>query len=647
MSAYPDSMIVGPDGRIYVADPDNHQILRMNLDGTQQETVMGGAVQAPTGLGFNSLGDLYFNTKSPHTGVWKITAAQLRSLPATPINVVPADCGPGSFCTGSTLGGGTTFDWVGNLLIVDTSNNRVLISSAPSYTSTAPLITTNLDLPIGIAVDKASGDILVASFGTSDFSAGVNRYSSSGGFLGPAVVVGPKGLEAGSRPSYIALDATGVLYIATSQGSSGDGLDGGKVWRVFFTPELEAVMSPLTGLCGESGYPPCSSLPPAVGVAVAPSSSSLPEGSYSPPPLDLQTVVEPDHLTYDFGPYNYVVDYIGYPGYEGLRLRVDSLDTTLAEYQRRVTGTAFEGTTCSIFDGTGGYCEVFRLNCENILNGSTVDCPENPNPYTVTINWNTLETITSPGLLKAPLGTNDWENILTFFSQKRLDPPDPTGAGRTCCRFSDFVPVHNVTGTAPGIAVVAPPGGAVYALNQPVLADYSCTDPYSVVSVCLGTVPKGEAIDTSSLGSRTFEVNATVSAGPTADVKVEYLVVDPSSYGTSLLYDPNKAIRRGSVVPIKLMVMDGDGHNLSNPSMVLTAVRVEKGSVKVTPVPDPGYANPGNRFRFDRTLGNGGGYIYSLSTKPKEITAGTWTLTFDISTGPGYTATRSVSFKVK
>ncbi len=634
MSASPESIVVGPDGKMYVAEPDDNRILRMSLDGTQQETVMYLTVQGPTGLSFNSLGDLYFNTRSPHTGVWKITAAQLRSLPATPVNVVPADCGSGSFCTDSTLGGGTTFDWVGNLLIVDTSGNRVLISSAPSFDSIAQLITTNLDMPTGIAVDKASGDILVASFGSSDASAGVNRYSSSGSFLGSAVGVGPKGLEGGSRPGYIALDATGVLYIATSQGSASEGLSGGKVWRVSFTPapELEAVTGLLTGLCGEPGYPPCSSLPPSVGVAVAPSSSSLPEGSYSPPPQDLHTTIEPDRLTYDFGPYNYVVDYIGYPGYEGLRLRVDSLDTTLAEYQQRVSGTAFEDTTCSVFDGTGGYCEMFRLTCENILDGSTVECPENPNPYTVTINWNTLETITDPGLLKAPLGTSDWENILTFFSQKRLDPPDPTGAGRTCCRFSDFVPIYNLTGTAPGIAVGTPSSGAVFALNQPVLADYSCTDPFSVVSVCLGTVPKGEAIDTSSLGSKTFEVNATVSAGPAADVKVEYQVVGPEAYKTCLLYDSRKSLKPGSTVPVRLMICDGVGHNFSNPNMVLTAVRLSNGSTINPPIPDPGYANPDGKFRFDPRLGKGGGYIFNLSTKG--LKKGTWKLWFTITGDP-------------
>jgi hypothetical protein len=644
MSSSPESIVVGPDGRIYASDPSG-QIIRMNLDGALQDVVLASGYN-PTGLSFNSLGDLYFNTRTPHTGVWKIPAAQLSSLPAAPTNVIPADCvSPSSFCTGSSLGGGTTFDWVGNLLIVDSSNNRVLISYAPSYNSIAPLITTNLDTPVGIAVDRASGDIFVSNFGSSASSAGVNRFLSNGTISSSVLTSETKGFDGVSRPKHIALDATGVLYIATSQGSSDADLSGGKVWRISFG--TGGGLDLLTALCDGSPHPACSSLPPAVGVAVAPSNSNLPDGSYSPPPQELDPVVEPDRLTYDFGPYNYVVDYIGYPAFTGLRLRVASLDTTQAEYQQRVAGTPYEGTTCSIFDGTGGYCEIFRLTCENISSGSTVDCPENPNPYTVTINWNTLETITNPGFLKAPLGTNEWENILTFFSQKRLDPPDPTGSGRTGPRFSDFVFVYNVTGTPPGIAILSPRAApATYALNQRVLADYACIDPSSVVSACIGTVPSLSPIDTSSLGEKTFEVNATVSSGPSATMVRPYSVVAGSpAYEIFLLYKPSSPGKKGSAFPIKLQVRDSDGRNLSAPVMVLTAVTVTNGTASYDPTPYyTGGTNPGYKFRFDRSLGTGGGYIYNLSTK--NLPKGNFNLKFKI-TGAGNPTTYSVPFALK
>src|SRR5260370_2308662 len=48
----------------------------------------------PEGPSFNTLGDLYFNTRgSPatHTGVWKITTAQLKgTLPVSPTQGPPA-----------------------------------------------------------------------------------------------------------------------------------------------------------------------------------------------------------------------------------------------------------------------------------------------------------------------------------------------------------------------------------------------------------------------------------------------------------------------------------------------------------------------------------------------------------------------------
>jgi hypothetical protein len=204
--------------------------------------------------------------------------------------------------------------------------------------------------------------------------------------------------------------------------------------------------------------------------------------------------------------------------------------------------------------------------------------------------------------------------------------------------------VYNVTGTPPNLSLPSPPNGAIYALNQLVLADYSCTDPYSVVSACLGTVPKGAPIPTSSTGTKAFEVNATVFSGPSADLKAEYQVVGPAAYQTCLLYDPSKSAKPGSVIPIKLMICDGAGHNFSNPNMVLKAKRVLKGTDVRTPVPYPGNANPGNIFRFDPRLGTRGGYIYNLDTN--KLPAGTWTLEFEIR-GAGTLKTLPVQFKIK
>ncbi len=314
----------------------------------------------------------------------------------------------------------------------------------------------------------------------------------------------------------------------------------------------------------------------------------------------------------------------------------------------RVDGTGFEGASLVPYGATGNYGILFRATCE-YSDHSPATCPEPGGTYTVKTGWEpTGQILVSPAFLKAEVGTNDWENIFTAYYEDRIDP---TGSGRTCCRYSDFVFVDGGSAMAaipsPIIAITTPPNGAVYAINQPVLANYDCGMLTNLrVTGCLGTVGLNKPIDTSSLGIKTFEVSATVSSGPTANLKVGYTVVGPSAYSVRMLYDPNKSNKKGSAVPIKIAVVDRDGHNLSNPNMVVTARELVNGSVHLAPVPDSGYANLGYTFRFDPTLDAGGGFIYALSTKPREITGGTWTLYFEISTGPGNTAPGSATFKV-
>src|SRR6266576_1770076 len=139
----PEDLIVGPDGKICVCDSDNNDVRRIDPSTLTVETVYnfsptlttqcngGVCSKGPEGPSFNTLGDLYFNTRggpSTHTGVWKILASQLSPIPsggATPVNVFTAAQ------TGSSFGEGTVFDIKDNLLVVDRSGNKVLESSPP------------------------------------------------------------------------------------------------------------------------------------------------------------------------------------------------------------------------------------------------------------------------------------------------------------------------------------------------------------------------------------------------------------------------------------------------------------------------------------------------------------------------------------
>jgi len=77
---------------------------------------------------------------------------------------------------------------------------------------------------------------------------------------------------------------------------------------------------------------------------------------------------------------------------------------------------------------------------------------------------------------------------------------------------------------APGITLTTPANGAIYQLNQTVNAAYGCPDSGSGLGSCIGTVANLGAVDTTSLGSKTFVVNATDAVGNTSSTTVNYEV---------------------------------------------------------------------------------------------------------------------------
>ena len=72
--------------------------------------------------------------------------------------------------------------------------------------------------------------------------------------------------------------------------------------------------------------------------------------------------------------------------------------------------------------------------------------------------------------------------------------------------------------------VTTPPNGASYALGAVVNAAYTCNDNVggSGVATCVGPVPSGSPIDTSSLGSHSFTVTSTDISGNTGSFTRTY-----------------------------------------------------------------------------------------------------------------------------
>ena len=297
----------------------------------------------------------------------------------------------------------------------------------------------------------------------------------------------------------------------------------------------------------------------------------------------------------------------------------------------------FSGATFVPYDGTGGFGVLFRLTCQDAL-GSPVTCPEPTGPYTVYTSWDAPpgQTIVNPAFLKAeiaPIGSQQWENIFTSFYVTRTDG---TAVGRTKGSFSDFVVVHfpqGLTGQPPTVTITTPANNATYALNQAVSANYSCGGTFKD---CVGTVENGMGIDTSSGGKKSFEVNAVVSSGPSADRIVTYNV---ASFGINTLFNPG--VKSGWPLPIALQLRDANGKNVSSLRISLKAVRIVPDPTTGQGIPQPsGFAKSCKDFLFVPWPGT---YVYALNTYG--LGAGSYLLQFTVSADAG--STYSIPFQIK
>jgi len=101
------------------------------------------------------------------------------------------------------------------------------------------------------------------------------------------------------------------------------------------------------------------------------------------------------------------------------------------------------------------------------------------------------------------------------------------------------VVTHTVTvvdESRPTISLTTPADGAVYEMGEQVFADYACADEPngSGLDSCAGGVANGAAIDTGSLGEKTFTVDASDKAGNTASKTVSYSVADRTAPAITL-----------------------------------------------------------------------------------------------------------------
>ncbi len=149
----------------------------------------------------------------------------------------------------------------------------------------------------------------------------------------------------------------------------------------------------------------------------------------------------------------------------------------------------------------------------------------------------------------------------------------------------------------------------------------------------------GASIDTTSVGTKTFTVDATDSHSNSSSKSISYSV----AYRICALYDQTHSIKSGATIPIKLELCDASGIDSSASTIVAHATGVVMVSNNASEtLQSSGNANPDNDFRFDSTLGTTGGYIFNLSTKG--YPTGTFNLQFTAGSDP---TTHVTSFQVQ
>ena len=148
-----------------------------------------------------------------------------------------------------------------------------------------------------------------------------------------------------------------------------------------------------------------------------------------------------------------------------------------------------------------------------------------------------LQTYTAPFQV-----TGDGSHTLDFYSTDNAGNVEATNSL-----------AFKVDATAPTISIDVPVNGSHVGLGTTVGASYDCDDATSGKASCVGPVASGDPIDTSTVGTHTFTVQAADNAGNTASMTVTYDVVYNvwTGFGPPIVDGGTTTRAAGSVLPVR------------------------------------------------------------------------------------------------
>ncbi|MCB9079650.1 MAG: PxKF domain-containing protein [Anaerolineaceae bacterium] len=235
-------------------------------------------------------------------------------------------------------------------------------------------------------------------------------------------------------------------------------------------------------------------------------------------------------------------------------------------------------------DGQGDVCDPDDDN--DGINDDADSCPFEDATGFDADNDGCIDDTTPPVItpnVSGSLGNNDWYTGDVSLSWTVADPEsgvafsagcdpttlttDTTGVTLTClvtngAGLSDSVSVSiKLDKTPPNVTITSPADGSTPLLNTVVASDYNCADSTSGVVTCSGLVPSGATIDTTSVGAKSFTVNATDYAGNNTVVTHNYNVIyDFNGFSPPVDNPPIlNAVKAGNAVPVKFSLSGDQG----------------------------------------------------------------------------------------
>lgn len=229
---YFSSLAIGPDGvnkdahgnalypfLVYACDDKTNTIIRFAPGGAVTSSnpphEQVGTTSFPPACGRStSTGDFYVTDESGGSGttVYRFAGVANASFPSGWASTSPT---PVALSGSGAVNAGITQKNVGDLLLVDHTNNQVLRSPyGPPFSRVSAYISSNLSSPVGIARISA-GDVFVGNQGSSN----VAHFSGNGALAGTCPSLTFPGGATNTVIHFLAADETDTIYVAASDSS--------------------------------------------------------------------------------------------------------------------------------------------------------------------------------------------------------------------------------------------------------------------------------------------------------------------------------------------------------------------------------------------------------------------------------------------